>query len=181
MIGMNKISEIKSVRRALGITQNELAKLSGVSQSLIARIESGGVDPAYSKVEKIFDALEKIKKPKEMRAGDIMKKHMISVSSKETVIKAAGIMKRYNISQLPVVDKASVVGLVSERGITHTVSERPKFVRDIMEDAPPLVNINTPLDAITHLLDHNYAVLVTDDGKIKGIITRADLLKLVKR
>ena len=178
---MNKLSEIKQIRRALGLTQSELARLSGVSQSLITRIESGRVDPAYSKVEKIFDALEKIKKPGELTAKDIMKKNVSSISSKESVIKAARIMKRYNISQLPVVDKSSIVGLVSERGISHTVSEKPKLVSEIMEDAPPLVSINTPLDALTHLLDYNYAVLVTDNGKIKGIITRADLLKLVKR
>ncbi len=181
MTDMNKLSEIKSLRRSLGITQSRLAELSGVSQSLIARIESGRVDPAYSKVEKIFGSLEKIKKPEELAAKNIMRKNIISISSSKSVIKAAEIMKKYNISQLPVVDDSIVVGLVSEHGISQSVSENPKLVKEIMEDAPPLVGINTPLDVVTHLLDHNYAVLVTDNGKIKGIITRADLLKLVKK
>lgn len=181
MFDMTKLEEIKTLRRSFGITQNELAKLAGVSQSLIARIESGRVDPAYSKVEKIFDALEKIKRPEGVTAGKLMRKNIISINSDQKITKAAGIMKKYNISQLPVIDKSSIVGLISERGISHSVSENPKFVKDIMEDAPPLVSINTPLDALTHLLDYNYAVLVTDNGKIKGIITRADLLKLVKR
>jgi predicted transcriptional regulator len=181
VVDVNKLSEIKAMRRNLGLTQSELAKLSGVSQSLIARIESGRVDPTYSKVGNIFDALEKIEMPNELTASNLMKRHVISVSSNESVIKAAGIMKKYNISQLPVIDKSSVVGLINERDIFHSVSEKPRTVKDIMEDAPPIISTNTPLDVVTHLLDYNYAVLVSDNGKIKGIVTRANLLKLVKR
>ncbi|MBI2079314.1 helix-turn-helix domain-containing protein, partial [Candidatus Micrarchaeota archaeon] len=44
------VSKLGSLRRKLGITQKELAKLAGVSQSLIAKIEMGKIDPAYSKV-----------------------------------------------------------------------------------------------------------------------------------
>ena len=49
------IKEIKILRKKLEITQNELAKKSGVSQSLIAKIESSNIDPAYSSIKKIFD------------------------------------------------------------------------------------------------------------------------------
>jgi len=37
--------ELKKRRTNLNLTQNELARLAGVSQPLIARIESGDVDP----------------------------------------------------------------------------------------------------------------------------------------
>jgi DNA-binding transcriptional regulator YiaG len=37
--------QLKKIRVQLGITQSELAKAAGVSQSLIAKLESGLVDP----------------------------------------------------------------------------------------------------------------------------------------
>jgi predicted transcriptional regulator len=46
-----------------------LAKFAGVSQSFIAKIESGKIDPSYSKVKTIFDvldlSLEEIIRPKQ--------------------------------------------------------------------------------------------------------------------
>ena len=52
------VKSIGSLRRKLNLTQKQLAKLSGVSQSLIAKIESNRIDPSYSKVVSIFHALE---------------------------------------------------------------------------------------------------------------------------
>jgi len=52
------LSRIAVMRKRMGLTQTELAEKAGVSQSLIARVEAGTVDPRYSKVEKIFRALE---------------------------------------------------------------------------------------------------------------------------
>ena len=49
---------IGKLRRQLGLTQKELARKAGVSQSLIAKVESGLIDPAYSKVVQLFQALE---------------------------------------------------------------------------------------------------------------------------
>ncbi|MCD4809259.1 MAG: helix-turn-helix domain-containing protein, partial [Methanosarcinales archaeon] len=45
--------DIKKRRVGLNLTQNELAKLAGVSQPLIARIEAGDVDPRLSTLTKI--------------------------------------------------------------------------------------------------------------------------------
>ena len=55
-----ELSEVKVIRKKLGLTQGELAKAAGVSQSLIAKIESTKIDPTYSKVKLIFHALESL-------------------------------------------------------------------------------------------------------------------------
>jgi Predicted transcriptional regulator with C-terminal CBS domains len=39
--------ELERIRKQVGMTQKELAKLSRVSQSLIAKIERGDVDPSF--------------------------------------------------------------------------------------------------------------------------------------
>ncbi len=39
--------EIKRLRKSLDITQQELAKLSGVSQTTIAKLERGGIKGSF--------------------------------------------------------------------------------------------------------------------------------------
>jgi len=46
-------------RKELGLTQSKLAASAGVSQSIIAKIEAGSVDPSYSVVQRLFSALER--------------------------------------------------------------------------------------------------------------------------
>ena len=48
---MFELNEISRLRKQLGLTQAELAKLSGVSQSLIAKLEAGKIEPSYSKAK----------------------------------------------------------------------------------------------------------------------------------
>lgn len=181
---MMKLEEIRTLRKTLDLTQTELAKLSGVSQSLITRIESGKVDPSFSNAEKIFDALEKSKsKRNDLTAGDIMKKNVITIHPQEKVIKAVSFMKSKNISQLPVMERDKIVGTISEKEISHSISDNPKnlLVADLMSDPLPLVGINTTVDMLSDLLDYYPSVLITEGGRIKGIVCRSDLLKLVKR
>ena len=61
-------------RKVLDLTQAKLAKLAGVSQSLIAKVESGKIDPSYSKVMKILETLDRIEKEEQVKAKDIMTK-----------------------------------------------------------------------------------------------------------
>jgi predicted transcriptional regulator len=52
------LKEIQQKRKELGLTQRELAKLTGVSRSWIAKVESGRLEPNYSKTKEVFDKLE---------------------------------------------------------------------------------------------------------------------------
>lgn len=53
----NVADMIQNVRKALHMTQTQLAKNVGVSQSLIARLEAGKVSPTWSTLTKVFKAL----------------------------------------------------------------------------------------------------------------------------
>ena len=50
---------IIATRNSLGITQNQLAEKSGVSQSNISKIENGSYRPNIATLKKIANALEK--------------------------------------------------------------------------------------------------------------------------
>ena len=61
-----ELEEIKEIRKKLGLTQSDLAKRAGVSQSLIAKVESGRLDPAYSNAQKLINALNDYGRKKEL-------------------------------------------------------------------------------------------------------------------
>lgn len=50
---------IRETRNELGITQEELAKKTGISQSSISRIENGSSVPSLSTLKKIGDSIGK--------------------------------------------------------------------------------------------------------------------------
>src|SRR4030065_1561707 len=109
------IDIIPDRRRKLGLTQNQLADLAGVSQSYIAKLEAGKIEPSYLKVKAIFEALDKIERRKEVSAAEIMTTDVISVQASATIQEAIETKRSHGFSQLPVMDGDKHVGGVSER------------------------------------------------------------------
>ncbi|GAG34603.1 unnamed protein product, partial [marine sediment metagenome] len=159
------------------LTQFDLAKRANVSQSLIAKIESDRIDPTYTKVQQIFDALNMMGKKQEIKASEIMHDKIISVSPEENISEAIKKMKKFNISQLPVIEDNKSIGLVSEAIILDAMlNKKAKKAKEIMEDSPPVVSKNTGVNAVSSLLQSSPMILVSDNGKLKGVITKSDLL-----
>jgi len=182
-----ELNEIQKIRNGLKLTQKQLAKISGVSQSLIARIEAGNIDPGYSKVLKILRALDRIRF-QEVTATEIMTKKVVGIQINNTMEQAAKKMNEYGVSQMPVYDGKKIVGSISERVILNQIAKgidvkdiSSKKVKEYMEESFPSVGSNTPLSTLSTLLEHNTAVIVIEKGQIIGIITKADLLKVVHR
>ncbi|MFH1588969.1 MAG: CBS domain-containing protein [archaeon] len=176
------ISDIKNIRKKLGLTQSQLAKQSGVSQSLIAKIESNKLDPTHSNANKIFNALDSLQKTNSFQASDFIHKGVIACNEDDSIRIVIKKMKQHEISQLPVMNNEAVVGMVSETEIIeHLIDSNNQelTVKDVMGDIPPIISMNTNEDVISSLLKFFSLVIVQDHGKIKGIITRADILRKV--
>ena len=178
-----ELSEIKKMRKKLGLTQAELAKLANVSQSLIAKIESGKIVPNYAKTKRIFDTLESLGKAEQRKAADIMSRRVMSVKENDSIIKAAKLMEKHAFSQLPVIKNGKSVGVVTEHAIIESMQAgldlKSAKVKEIMEESLPVVAPNTSFSTLACLLEHEQALLVAKKGKIVGIITKSDLLKAV--
>ena len=177
-----ELEEVKKVRKKIGITQTELANRAGVSQSLIAKIESGRIDPTYTKTKKIFAALNDLEKKEEIKAEELMASKIISIESNDLIKDAIAKMKKFQISQLPVIDTHKLVGLVSESIILDAMlKSKSTQVREIMQEAPPIVSKTTSIQVISNLLKHFPMVAVAEEGRLIGLITKSDLLgKLYK-
>jgi predicted transcriptional regulator len=91
-------------------------------------------------------------------------------------------MKKYQISQLPVIDNHKLVGLVSESTILDALlNSKATQVKDVMQESPPIVSKATSIQVVSNLLKHFPMVAVSEEGKLVGLITKSDLLgKLYK-
>ena len=104
----------------------------------------------------------------------------------ETIAEAVHILREYAVSQIPVVRAeppvvaAEVAGSVSERALLDALYAGQARLTDQVEDhmSPPLPTIGStedPREAVA-LLEKADAVLVQEDGKPVGVLTRQDLL-----
>jgi cystathionine beta-synthase len=109
----------------------------------------------------------------------------------ETVSDAISILREFGISQMPVVRAeppvmaAEVVGSVSERDLLEALFAGEARLADGVDahmSAPlPMVGAGEPVQSAVHALEHADAVLVIDDGKPSGVVTRQDVLSYLAR
>lgn len=118
------------------------------------------------------------------KSGDLPS--LVHTHPGETIAEAVAILREYGVSQMPVVRAeppvmaAEVVGSVSERGLLAALFGRHARPADAVETVmePPLAMLGATepvADAVRVLVDHD-ALLVLDDGKPTGVLTRQDLL-----
>jgi predicted transcriptional regulator len=171
--------DIQQLRQRRGMTQAELASKIGVSQSYIARLERGSLDPKLSLVKKIVEILTG---DTGRVCSEIMSTDPITVDARDVVSTAVSIMQENSYSQLPVMRGTQIVGIITEwdiiQNLQHNLHELS--VQAVMSPSGALmVDENTSVDVIIPLFENYQAVLVHNQGRIRGIITRTDMLKLI--
>lgn len=177
-----ELQEVKPLRRRLGLTQEQLAHAANVSQSLVAKVEAGLVDPSFTAGKRILDSLHMLEQKAEPTAKELMQRHVIPCRANDKLSGVIATMRKHAISQLPVLEGDNVVGILSETAIVRNmerIDHATSRVRDVMEEAPPILPPATPRRVVAELLRHYSLVLVKEQGKVAGLITKADLLKTV--
>ena len=143
-----------------------------------------------------------------MRAHQIMTKPVITVGPEATIVEAANIMLQKHISGLPVVDSSGeLVGIVSEgdfirrseigtqrkrgrwlrfilgpgKSAADFVQEHGRRVSEVMTKDPLTITEDTAMPEIVELMERNNVkrLPVLHDGKLVGIVSRANLLQAV--
>jgi predicted transcriptional regulator len=180
-----EIEEIKRKRKKLGITQKKLAELVGVSQPLIARIESGDIDPKLSLVKKIFEVLESLE-GKKVNAKSVMNPDVMYAKPEQSLREVIEVMLKYGISQMPVVELGRVLGTITESSIVNIILSRgiesteKMRVKECMDAPLPTVSADESMEYICKMLINNPAVVVVEDGELRGIITKHDIMKSIR-
>ena len=176
------VRQVRRARITLGLTQAELAKASGTSQSLVAKLERGRLNPSYETVRRILESLERLAADDEGTAADLMHGSPVVADPAEPLGKALDRMKEKGFSQLPVVDRGQPVGSLSESAILDKIEQgadldalKRQPVRFSMRPSFPTVEPRTRRRTLVELLRDHEAVLVVREGKLVGVVTKSDL------
>ena len=111
-----------------------------------------------------------------------MKKNIIYVEPRAKILDAIKLMKNFEISQIPVIDKNMCLGSITEKIVINNMDKslRKMFVKEIMEKPFPIISSDESVEVAKMLLEYSQAVLLSEKQKIVGIITKSDILTLMK-
>ncbi len=174
---------LRQWRKNLQLTQSELAELCGLTQSVIAKVETGVVDPRASTLRKILRALKREESPERNHTvGDIMVKEITTLVQSDTVQASIDKMVRGGISHLPVMNAdGSVVGLVSESSLLSQLGARQTRVDEVMRVDFTLVDVDESIGEARRLLHDREILLVSEKGELVGLVSRIDMIRALRR
>ena len=123
------------------------------------------------------------------KAEDLIKEHidkpLVVVRTEELVSHAIERMRKYKISQIPVIDVNGFVGSVDESDLFQSyitdknTAERP--IREVMGKPFPIVKLGTPIEDVSRLITkENQAVLIDLGNGKHHIITKHDIINSIK-
>jgi cystathionine beta-synthase len=106
---------------------------------------------------------------------------LVSVGPGASVREALDLIEEHNVSQLPVLEEGQPVGSVTESALLGEVMEDParlaNEIREMADEPFPVVDADAELSEITsRLTRQNPAILVAENGSVRGILTRYDVI-----
>ena len=118
--------------------------------------------------------------------GDVLRSKeplppMITVEESDVVRDALDLLRRYEISQLPVMRGSEIVGSVNDVAVMQAVFDRAdllhKSVRDVMGRPFPALDTDAQIDRAYKLLTlANAAIVVVEAERPIGVVTRQDII-----
>lgn len=117
-----------------------------------------------------------------MIASDIMTRKVATIHPGASVQEAAQLLDQKRISGAPVVDPdGKIIGIITEADIISKVDREGLRVIDIMSHDVIAVDEETPVNEIAALLTERKIkrVPVVENGKLVGIVSRADIVHAV--
>ena len=125
----------------------------------------------------------------EMKVKDIMSrksnKIFYSVTPQHTVREAFNMMKKFDISQMPVMTENEMVGSIAENAVLTYLLENPMRhadhkIEDIMDAPFPIVNEDLPVKQLNRYISKKIpAVVAKDKAGALHILTKYDIIQAV--
>jgi cystathionine beta-synthase len=126
------------------------------------------------------------------RVADVLNRpdriELITAQSDDRMSAVIALMKEYDISQVPVVDgQGKLVGVVSEvdllEHLLHGTHEHDpaETIASIVNPNVVTVNPAASLESVLTNFERGKVVIVMDDGRPVGILTKIDLIDLMAR
>lgn len=117
-----------------------------------------------------------------MKVKDIMTQNVASLEPKDSVERAAQLMKEHDIGALPVCDNNNVIGIITDRDIVlRTISEGKSpnsvSVREVMTSNPVVGRPDMNVEDATRIMGERQIrrLPVVEENTMVGIVSLGDL------
>lgn len=106
---------------------------------------------------------------------------LLAVNGGEPVHNAIAVMRKFGVSQLPVMEHGKFIGSIDDAHLLPVLSNNPtardKAVKDYMKQPFPIVQASDPISTVSKHMDENNGAVLVELGQGKyHIITRHDLV-----
>jgi cystathionine beta-synthase len=124
-----------------------------------------------------------------IKAEDVIKDHidkpLIVARTEELVSHAIERMRKYKISQIPVMDISGFVGSLDETDLfqsyVHDKNSAERPIKEIMGSPYPIVQMGTSIEEVSKLFNRDNAAVLIDLGEGRHhIITKYDIIGSIK-
>jgi len=189
MTRIPQLTEIKKLREELNLSQRQLAKQCDIPSSFLSMIENqkNNTKPSYDVLVRIFQELDGESQKnlgKLITADKICKTNLTSARKSDYAEDIIKIMHEKDYSQIPVLDGGGCIGMVTENSLMKFLQERTHKpltttrVKDVMDTPPIVIDISTKVtENILSLFNDSKCLLVSDNAKIMGLITKIDAIR----
>lgn len=148
------------------------------SRMAIALAREGGIGVIHRNIA-AEEEVEKVKLVK--KAEDLIERDVLALESGATVGDADRLMKEYNISGIPVLEDARIIGIVSRRDLRGIVTRmKNENIRSVMTKEPITVGEEITLERALEIMYTNKVErlpVVNGERRLLGIITMQDILE----
>ncbi|MEO3741401.1 cystathionine beta-synthase [Enterobacter sp. AG5470] len=104
----------------------------------------------------------------------------VTAAPQDSLAAVLARMRLYDISQLPVLEKGHVVGIVDEWDlISHVRGDSARFslpVKEAMTRNVEILDKHAPESALYAIFDRGLVAVIADNGRFVGLVTRSDVL-----
>ena len=121
--------------------------------------------------------------PRPITVADIMTCGVFTFSPQTTVEQAARVLNDRRIGGAPVLDGSRVVGVVSKSDLVDLIGDGSVAIERVMTPVLLAVRPTDPAMAAVRLMvsDRVHRALVMQDGRLVGIVTPLDVLRVLAR
>ncbi|MDG6943071.1 MAG: CBS domain-containing protein [Nitrososphaerota archaeon] len=168
------LEDLQRLMLSHSIKSTELAKTSGINKGTISRILRKKVEPSYTTMKRLFEAVYAISSAKEKVVAEVMTRKVVTAKEDETIYSVKKKMLDGKLSQLPVLSNDNVIGMVTEGSLL--ANPKATKAKDALTYDYLVVDPQRSTAGLREVMLDFQAILVLQDGKLRGILTKSDFL-----
>lgn len=168
------------------------AEVPGTIENVLDTFRNGkhsGLPVVKENTEEVVGVITRsdlLRNPEEDQIAMLMTRDPIVINSEGEVEEVARLLLNHDIRRLPVVDNGELLGLVSVADLVDVLSEKEidGDISEYMEGSCTSTWEETPVPLvgeIMRLADRDAVPVLSDEGKLVGMVSDTDLVKAFKK